>query len=160
MTVDDDFVGQNGDFMLIKLNTGLSPYQSKFNFFISFFSKVHEILSQKQSSVLGACRCSWLQGFSKLLASFSTKNIHMVAKINLHWKMQAVGNPCNHRAPTSILNSRLFQTPNLMNFRQKLIKKLNFDWWWTSRLLNLKDIKSPFGSPAGQNDSNRLIVNT
>ena len=53
MTVDDDFVGQNGDFMLIKLNTGLSPYQSKFNFFIDFLESSWD----SESRTVNSFRC-------------------------------------------------------------------------------------------------------
>ena len=115
--------------MLIKLNNRLVDRRISRNWtFLLVFSKVHEILSLKQSSVLGACRCSWLQGSSKLLASFSTKNIHKVAKMDIRWKCKQLGTPATseHLQASKIVDC--FRLRISWTF-EKPIKKLNFDWY-------------------------------
>ena len=62
--------------MLFKLNNQLvDRCISRNSIFLLVFPKVHEILSLKQSSVLGVGRCSLIAGVHKTACSFQRKSI-------------------------------------------------------------------------------------
>ena len=62
--------------MLFKLKNRLVDRRiSRNSTFLLVFSKVHEILSLKQSSFLGVCRCSLIAGVPKTACIFQRKSI-------------------------------------------------------------------------------------